>query len=79
MLRGIDPILTPQLLMTLADMGHGDEIVIADANFTASSLARETGLPVLRLPGIGARRVVNAVLSLMVLDAAVAALDGLTG
>ena len=71
MLKGINPILTPQLLMTLADMGHGDEIVIADANFTASSLAREAGMPVLRLPGIGARQVVNAVLSLMALDAAV--------
>ena len=36
MLKGIDPLLTPELLKTLAEMGHGDEIVIADANFTAA-------------------------------------------
>ena len=37
MLRGIDPLLTPDLLKVLAEMGHGDEIVVADANFTAST------------------------------------------
>ena len=31
MLKGIDPLLTPELLKALAEMGHGDEIVIADA------------------------------------------------
>ena len=40
MLKGIHPLLTPDLLKALAEMGHGDEIVIADANFTAHSLAR---------------------------------------
>ena len=40
MLKGIDPLLTPELLKTLAEMGHGDEIVIADANFTATTLGR---------------------------------------
>jgi len=40
MLKGIDPLLTPELLKILAEMGHGDEIVLADANFTAASLLR---------------------------------------
>jgi len=40
MLKGIDPVLSPELLKVLCEMGHGDEIVIADANFTAESLGR---------------------------------------
>ncbi len=70
MLKGIDPLLTPELLKTLAEMGHGDEIVIADANFTAASLGR--GKPVIALPGVGTLRAAEAVLSLLPLDAAVA-------
>ena len=66
MLKGIDPLLTPELLKTLAEMGHGDEIVIADANFTAPTLA--AGKPVLRLPGADVERVARAVLSLFPLD-----------
>ena len=70
MLKNIDPLLSPELLKVLAEMGHGDEIVVADANFTAVSLAR--GKPVLRLPGAGVARACEAVLSLLPLDAAVA-------
>ena len=70
MLKGIDPLLTPDLLQVLAQMGHGDEIVIADANFTAASLGR--GKPVLQLPGAGVARTCEAVLSLLPLDEAVA-------
>ena len=33
MLKGINPILSPELLKTLAEMGHGDEIILADAHF----------------------------------------------
>jgi len=69
MLKGIDPLLTPELLKTLAEMGHGDEIVIADANFTAVTLAQ--GKPVIRLPGADVERVARAVLSLLPLDAMV--------
>jgi L-fucose mutarotase len=69
MLKGIDPLLTPDLLRTLAEMGHGDEIVIADANFTATTLGR--GKTVLHLPGAGVQRTCEAVLSLLPLDAAV--------
>ena len=70
MLKGIDPLLTPDLLHVLAQMGHGDEIVVVDANFTAASLGR--GKPVLQLPGAGIVRSCEAVLSLLPLDAAVA-------
>ena len=54
MLKGIDPLLTPDLLHVLASMGHGDEIVIADANFTAASLG--AGKPVITLAGVGVAR-----------------------
>lgn len=65
MLIGLDPILSPDLLAILRAMGHGDEIVIADANFPASSSANR----LVRLDGIDAPRVVQAIVSLMPLDA----------
>jgi L-fucose mutarotase len=65
MLRGIDPILSPDLLRILRAMGHGDEIVIADANFPAESSART----LVRLEGADATRVLRAVLGVMPLDA----------
>ena len=40
MLKGISPILTPELLKILAEMGHGDEIVIGDGNFPATTMGR---------------------------------------
>lgn len=69
MLKNIDPVLSPELLRILCEMGHGDEVVLADANFTAESLGR--GKPVLRLPGVGMRRACDAVLSVFPLDAMV--------
>jgi L-fucose mutarotase len=70
MLKGIDPLLTPDLLKVLAEMGHGDEIVIADANFTAASLGR--GKPVITCPARMCSAPCEAVLSLLPLDASVA-------
>lgn len=67
MLKGIDPILSPDLLKLLAEMGHDDAVVLADANFTAMSLG--AGKPVLRLPGIGMARAVRAVASVLPLAA----------
>jgi L-fucose mutarotase len=64
MLRGIDPVLSPDLLMILRAMGHGDEIVIADANFPAEAIASS----LVRLDGLDAPRVVRAVLGVMPLD-----------
>lgn len=43
-LRGIPRILSPQLLNVLARMGHGDEIVLADANFPSVAIARSVGV-----------------------------------
>jgi L-fucose mutarotase len=75
MLKGIDPLICPDLLKALAEMGHGDEIVLADANFTASSLARGAAggpIAVIHLPGADVERAARAILSLIALDAAVA-------
>ena len=67
MLKGIDPVLTPELLKVLIEMGHDDAIVLADANFTAVRYAG--GKPIIRLPGIGMARAVKAVASLLPLVA----------
>src|SRR5688572_16125172 len=64
MLRGIDPILSPDLLRILRAMGHGDEIVIADANYPGEATARA----LVRLDGVVATRTLRAVLSVMPLD-----------
>ena len=64
MLTGISPLLSPDLLHLLASMGHGDEIVLADANFPSAAQARR----LLRLPGSSAQAVLDAVLSVLPLD-----------
>lgn len=69
MLKFIDPVLSPELLHALAAMGHGDDIVICDANFPAESVALETtlGKPI-RLDGVDSPRAARAILSLLPLD-----------
>lgn len=64
MLKGLSPLLSADLLHVLASMGHGDDIVLADANFPAATHARR----LIRLPGVDAARVLDAVLSVMPLD-----------
>ena len=64
MLRDIPPILSPDLLWTLRAMGHGDDIVLADANFPAQAM----GARCHRLDGIAATDVLDAVLTVMPLD-----------
>lgn len=64
MLKGIDPLLNADLLHLLAAAGHGDEIVIVDANFPATSVANR----LVRYDGVDAVRVLQAVLSLFPLD-----------
>lgn len=66
MLRNIPPILSPDLLKVLAEMGHGDTIVIGDANFAAASMAKKGIL--IRCDGLKATDVMDAILSLMPLD-----------
>lgn len=64
MLKHISPILSPDLLLTLRQMGHGDEIALVDANFPAYS----QGPRVVRLDGVDATRTLDAILSVMPLD-----------
>lgn len=64
MLKGIDPLLTPELLQALRAMGHGNTIAIVDANFPAAS----TGPPVIRLAGVSATDAATAILSVLPLD-----------
>ena len=64
MLKGIDPILGPDLLHAIRAMGHGDEIAIADANFPATSNAKR----LIRLDCVDAVHVADAILALMPLD-----------
>ena len=64
MLKNIPKIVSPQLLKVLCEMGHGDEIVIADGNFPAEAY----GQRVIRADGLGGEEMLGAVLSLIPLD-----------
>ena len=64
MLKGISPDLSPDLLKVLAEMGHGDEIVLADAHFPGHALNACT----LRADGIPIARLLRAILPLFELD-----------
>jgi L-fucose mutarotase len=64
MLIGIDPLLGPELLCHLRAMGHGDCLVIADANFPAASVAKR----LVRSEGTTTPRMLAAVLSVLPLD-----------
>lgn len=66
MLKLIPPILSPDLLKVLAEMGHGDTLVIGDANFAASSMAKNSIL--IRCDGLKATDLMDAILTLMPLD-----------
>lgn len=67
MLKGISPVLTPDLLDVLNRMGHGDEIVLADAHFPGESVGRLTLWSGCRIPPL-----LDAILPLLELDAYVA-------
>lgn len=67
MLKGIPPILSPELLKALCEMGHGDELVIADGNFPSQSIGKNA--VVVRADGHGADDILDAVLQLIPLDA----------
>ena len=64
MLKGIPKELSPELLKILSEMGHGDEIVIADGNFPAENLGRR----VVRADGHGGIKMLDAILSVIPLD-----------
>lgn len=64
MLKGISPLLNPDLLKILAAMGHGDEIVIGDGNFPADSMGKRC----VRCDGHGVPELLDAILRLFPLD-----------
>ena len=65
MLKGISPLISPDLLKTLHEMGHGDELVLADAHFPGHSLGKR----VLRADGLSITALLDAVLPLLAVDA----------
>lgn len=69
MLKGIPKALTPELLKLLAEMGHGDTLVVADAHFPAESIGKR----VIQLPCISATDMIEAILKVMPLDSYVEA------
>ena len=69
MLKGISPLISPELLKTLCEMGHGDEIVLADAHFPGHTVNDR----VIRADGLTVTQMLDAILPLMALDHAVKA------
>lgn len=68
-LKHIPRVIQPRLLYVLASMGHGDEIVLADANFPAESVAKHTTLgEAIRIDGTGIPEILKGVMQLMPLD-----------
>ena len=69
MLNGISPLISPELLKVLCEMGHGDEIVLADVNFPAEAIARDTAYgKAIRLDGTGMVPLLEGILPLFPLD-----------
>lgn len=66
MLKGIPPILSPELLKVLCEMGHSDRIVISDGNFPAESMGKNA--IVLRCDGHGVPELLDAILQVFPLD-----------
>lgn len=66
MLKGIPSILSPELLCALSQMGHGDELVIADGNFPCHSVGKNS--IVIRADGHGVPEILDAILQLFPLD-----------
>ena len=64
MLKGISPLLAPELLKIIAEMGHGDELVIGDCNFPAASMGKRC----IRADGHEGTKILDAVLQLFPLD-----------
>jgi L-fucose mutarotase len=64
MLKGIDPVLTGELLKVLDEMGHGDTLLLVDRNYPAVA----SGKPVIHLGDVTQRRAAEAILSVFPLD-----------
>lgn len=69
MLKGLSPLLNADILQALCAMGHGDTIVIADANFPSDAIARQTRSgKLLSIENVNAPRAIEAILSVFPLD-----------
>lgn len=64
MLKGISPAISPDLIKIMMEMGHGDELVLADGNFPAASIAQR----LVRADGLGCLTLLDAILCLFPLD-----------
>ena len=64
MLKGIDPLLSGELLRLLDEMGHGDQLLVVDRNYPAAA----SGRPVVRLGEVSVGRAIAAILSVLPLD-----------
>ena len=64
MLKGIPPLISPDLMHLLMKMGHGDEIVIADGNFPGDSKAQQ----IVRADGLGVLEILEGVLKFLPID-----------
>ena len=64
MLKGVSPVISPDLIKILMEMGHGDELVIADGNFPAASIAQR----LVRADGLGGTILLDAILQVYPLD-----------
>lgn len=64
MLKGVDPLLSGELLRILDEMGHGDQLMLVDRNYPATS----SGRPVVRLGEVTVLRAAEAILSVLPLD-----------
>lgn len=70
MLKGVNPLLNADVLYALCAMGHGDRVVIADANFPGDSVARETAIGQLLRMDVATEAALQAVLSVLPTEAA---------
>ena len=68
MLKNIPPILSPELLKVLAEMGHSDRICIGDGNFPGARMAKAKNAIFLRADGHGVPELLDAILKLIPLD-----------
>lgn len=69
MLKGISPVISPELIKILMEMGHGDELVLGDGNFPSASVAqRSLAGGVVRADGLGCTVLLDAILKIFPLD-----------
>ena len=64
MLKGISPVISPELIKILMEMGHGDELVLGDGNFPSASVADR----LVRADGLGCTVLLDAILQIFPLD-----------